>query len=170
VGQRPLGHPLRSNADDPGPQQDLSLIPFPVQEIFGEQLRTFDAVLFVNFAYAPYRQLDIERFLPNVRDYVRNGGALAMVGGEQSFGDARYGATPLGEVLPVAPIDGSTMWVWIDGAPVGTVTYNLCRGTVGSPPLEVMASWKARSAAMSLWPRRARNRVRMSTISSMPVR
>jgi uncharacterized membrane protein len=99
---------LRSNADDPGPQQELSLIPFPVQEIFGEQLRTFDAVVFVNFAFAPYRALDIERFLPNLRDYVRNGGAFAMVGGEQSFGDARYGETPLADVLPIAPIDGSS--------------------------------------------------------------
>jgi uncharacterized membrane protein len=100
---------LRSNADDPGPQHELSLIPFPVQEIFGEQLRTFDAVLFVNFAYAPYRGLEIERFLPNLRDYVRNGGALAMIGGEQSFGDGRYGETPLAEVLPVAAIDGTKM-------------------------------------------------------------
>ncbi len=100
---------LRSNADDPGPQHELSLIPFPVQEIFGEQLRTFDAVIFQNFAYAPYRGLEIERFLPNLRDYVRNGGALAMLGGEQSFGDGRYGETPLAEVLPVAPIDGATL-------------------------------------------------------------
>ena len=100
---------LRTNTDDPGPQQDLSLIPFPVPEIFGEQLRTFDAVVFVNFAYAPYRGLEIERFLPNLREYVRNGGALAMVGGEQSFGDGGYGATPLAEILPVAPLDGSHM-------------------------------------------------------------
>ncbi|WP_243337257.1 glutamine amidotransferase [Anaeromyxobacter soli] len=100
---------LRSNADDAGPQQDLSLIPFPVAEIFGEQLRTFDAVVFVNFAYAPYRGLEIERFLPALREYVRGGGALAMVGGEQSFGDGRYGETALAEILPVAPIDGSSM-------------------------------------------------------------
>jgi uncharacterized membrane protein len=100
---------LRSNADDPGPQQDLSLIPFPVAEIFGEQLRTFDAVVFVNFAYAPYRGLEIDRYLPAIRDYVRNGGALAMLGGEQSFGDGRYGDTPLADVLPVAPIDGTTL-------------------------------------------------------------
>jgi hypothetical protein len=63
----------------------------------------------VNFAYAPYRGLDIERYLPNLRDYVRKGGGLAMVGGEQSFGDARYGATPLAEVLPVSPLDGTRM-------------------------------------------------------------
>jgi len=100
---------LRSNADDPGPQHVLSLIPFPVPEIFGEQLRTFDAVLFVNFAHAPYRGLEIERYLPNVRDYVRGGGGLAMVGGEQSFGDGRYGETPLAEILPVVPLDGSRM-------------------------------------------------------------
>jgi hypothetical protein len=98
---------LRSNADQPGPQEELSLIPFPVSEIFGEQLRTFDAVLFVNFAYGPYRGLDIDRYLPNLRDYVRGGGALAMLGGEQSFGDGRYGETALAEILPVAPLDGA---------------------------------------------------------------
>ena len=98
---------LRTNSDNPGPQEELSLIPFPVQEIFGEQLRTFDAVIFVNFAYGPYRALEIDRYLPNLRDYVRNGGAFAMLGGDQSFGEGRYGETPLGEVLPVAVIDGA---------------------------------------------------------------
>jgi uncharacterized membrane protein len=98
---------LRSNADSPGSQEDLSLIPFPVSEIFGEQLRTFDAVLFVNFAYGPYRGLEIDRYLPNVRDYVRGGGAFAMIGGEGSFGDGRYGETALVEVLPVTPLDGT---------------------------------------------------------------
>ena len=62
---------LRTNTDNPGPQEILSLIPFPVQEIFGPQLKTFDAVILCNFAYLPYRSLDIERFLPNLRDYVR---------------------------------------------------------------------------------------------------
>src|SRR6266568_436926 len=92
---------LRTATDQPGSQDELSLIPFPVAEIFGEQLRTFDAVLFVNFAYQPYRSLDIERFLPALRDYVRSGGGFAMLGGEQSFGEARYGSTALAEVLPV---------------------------------------------------------------------
>jgi uncharacterized membrane protein len=97
---------LRTNGDNPGPQDQLSLIPFPVAEIFGEQLHTFDAVLFVNFAYGPYRGLEIDRFLPSLRDYVRSGGALAMVGGEQSLGDGGYGDTPLADVLPVQPLAG----------------------------------------------------------------
>ena len=97
---------LRTNNDNPGPQEELSLIPFPVTEIFGEQLHTFDAVIFMNFAYGPYRGLEIDRYLPNLRDYVRSGGALAMVGGEQSFGDGGYGDTALAEILPVQPLDG----------------------------------------------------------------
>lgn len=98
---------LRQNVDNPGPQEDLSLIPFPVAEIFGPQLRTFDAVLFVNFAWSPYRSLQIESFLPGIRDYVLAGGAFAMVGGEQSFGEGRYGETAIAEILPVTPLDGA---------------------------------------------------------------
>jgi len=97
---------LRTATDRSGPQEELSLIPFPVNEIFGEQLRTFDAVLFVNFAYEPYRAMGIEGYLPRIRDYVRSGGGFAMLGGEQSFGEARYGQTPLAEVLPVDATEG----------------------------------------------------------------
>jgi uncharacterized membrane protein len=97
---------LRTATDNAGPQDQLSLIPFPVAEIFGPQLRTFDAVLFVNFDYRPYRALDIERYLPALRDYVRGGGAFAMVGGEQSFGEGRYGSTALQDVLPVQALEG----------------------------------------------------------------
>ncbi|HEY6107033.1 MAG TPA: glutamine amidotransferase, partial [Anaeromyxobacteraceae bacterium] len=97
---------LRTATDNAGPQDQLSLIPFPVAEIFGPQLRTFDAVIFVNFDYRPYRALDIERTLPGLRDYVRGGGAFAMVGGEQSFGEARYGSTALQDILPVEAVEG----------------------------------------------------------------
>ncbi len=97
---------LRTAGDTPGPQDQLSLIPFPVAEIFGEQLRTFDAVIFLDFAYQPYRMLDIERFLPNLRDYVRGGGAFAMVGGDQSFAQGHYAGTPVGEILAVDPVEG----------------------------------------------------------------
>jgi uncharacterized membrane protein len=92
--------------DNPGPQDQLSLIPFPVAEILGEQLRTFDAVVFLDFAFQPYRSLDIERFLPNLREYVRGGGAFAMVGGDQSFAQGHYAGTPVAEILAVDPAEG----------------------------------------------------------------
>ena len=90
---------LRTETDEqPWNRNDLSLIPFPTYEIFEEQLRSFDLVIFQNFNYAPY---GVEPFLPNVRDYVEGGGALAMVGGDLSFTSGGYGATALRDVLPV---------------------------------------------------------------------
>lgn len=90
---------LRTEADEqPWNRNDLSLIPFPTFEIFEEQLRSFDLVIFQNFNYAPY---GVEPFLPGVRDYVEGGGALAMVGGDLSFASGGYGATTLRDVLPV---------------------------------------------------------------------
>jgi uncharacterized membrane protein len=90
---------LRTETDEqPWNRDDLSLIPFPTYEIFEEQLRSFDLVIFQNFNYAPY---GVEPFLSNVRDYVDEGGALAMVGGDLSFASGGYGATVLRDVLPV---------------------------------------------------------------------
>src|SRR6185312_7285792 len=53
---------------------------------------------FQNFNYAPY---GVEPFLPNVRDYVEEGGAVAMIGGDLSFASGGYGLTSLRDVLPV---------------------------------------------------------------------
>jgi uncharacterized membrane protein len=90
---------LRTETDEqPWNHDDLSLIPFPTYEIFEEQLRSFDLVIFQNFNYAPY---GVEPFLPNLRDYVEEGGALAMIGGDLSFSSGGYGLTPLRDVLPV---------------------------------------------------------------------
>jgi len=90
---------LRTETDEqPWNHDDLSLIPFPTFEIFEEQLRSFDLVIFQNFNYAPY---GVEPFLPNLREYVEEGGALAMIGGDLSFTSGGYGLTPLRDVLPV---------------------------------------------------------------------
>ncbi|HVZ73107.1 MAG TPA: glutamine amidotransferase [Polyangia bacterium] len=90
---------LRTESDEqPWNQRELSLIPFPTYEIFEEQLRSFDLVIFQNFNFAPY---GVEPFLPGVRDYVESGGAIAMIGGDLSFASGGYGATPLADVLAV---------------------------------------------------------------------
>jgi len=74
---------LRTPGDDPHSSQDeLSLIPFPTQEIFQEQLKTFDLVIFQNFNHRPYR---MSQYLDGIASYVREGGAFAMIGGDQSF-------------------------------------------------------------------------------------
>ena len=91
---------LRTPGDDPHSSQDeLSLIPFPTQEIFQEQLKTFDLVVFQNFNHRPYR---MSQYLDGIAAYVRDGGAFAMIGGDQSFSAGDYSGTPIEDVLPVS--------------------------------------------------------------------
>ena len=80
-------------------QDELSLIPFPTQELFEEHLRTFDIVIFQDFNYGPY---EMATYLPRIRDHVRAGGSFAMLGGARSFAAGGYTGTPVAEILPVA--------------------------------------------------------------------
>lgn len=95
---------LRTPTDNPQASADeLSLIPFPVDELFREHLPSFDAVVLQDFDAQPY---GLERHLPALASYVKNGGGLVMVGGPNSFVAGGYAGTPLAEVLPVE-LDGS---------------------------------------------------------------
>jgi uncharacterized membrane protein len=91
---------LRTETDDqPWNREEMSLIPFPDREIFDEQLKSFDLLIFQNFNSAP--SYKVEPYLPGLRDYVQSGGALAMVGGDLSFASGGFAQTALREVLPV---------------------------------------------------------------------
>ena len=95
---------LRTASDNPNAsQQDLSLIPFPVDELFTEHLPSFDAVVLQDFDAQPY---GLERHLPQLARYVKGGGGLIMVGGQNSFIAGGYANTSLAEVLPVT-LDGT---------------------------------------------------------------
>ncbi|MCK6508050.1 glutamine amidotransferase [Myxococcota bacterium] len=80
---------------------ELSLIAFPYERLFSEELQTFDLVVLQNFDYAPYFEWSADGLLQNLADYVQQGGALVMTGGDRSFDLAGYGETPLADVLPV---------------------------------------------------------------------
>lgn len=80
------------------PSEELSLIPFPTEELFQEQLRSFDLVLLQNFNYGPY---GIGAYLGEIKRYVEEGGGLAMIGGELSFSSGGWYGTPVADVLPV---------------------------------------------------------------------
>lgn len=84
------------------PDSQLSLIPFPIDEIFLEELKNFDVLFFDNFSHRAYFNV---LYLEKVREFVREGGGFAMLGGIRSFDSGGYGETPLREVLPVE-LDG----------------------------------------------------------------
>ncbi|MBI3328516.1 MAG: hypothetical protein HYZ81_17665 [Nitrospinae bacterium] len=80
------------------PEDQLSLIPFPTNRLFTEELGNFDLLIFDNFAYLLYFPM---LYLENVRKFVADGGAFAMFGGDQSFELGGYANTPIEEILPI---------------------------------------------------------------------
>ncbi len=80
------------------PDNQLSLIPFPIDEIFLEELKNFDVLFFDDFSNRSYFNM---LYLEKVRGFVREGGGFAMLGGTRSFDSGGYGESPLREVLPV---------------------------------------------------------------------
>jgi uncharacterized membrane protein len=93
---------------------ELSLIPFPTEELFQEQLRSFDLVFLQNFNYGPY---GIGAYLAEIKKYVEEGGGLAMLGGDLSFSLGGYAHTPVGDVLPVELGEQSSVEQMVDLAP-----------------------------------------------------
>jgi uncharacterized membrane protein len=95
--------------------EELSLIPFPTDELFREHLDSFDLVIFQDFNYGPYQ---VASYLPRIRDYVIKGGAFAMVGGSRAFGAGGYEQTPIAEILPVRMAPGATSLSELEYQPV----------------------------------------------------
>lgn len=94
---------LRNQADNTGAvsdERELSLIPFPMAEIFSEKINTFDVVVFQNFGYSE-NGLSVAAYEKDIAEYVKNGGALAMIGGDRSFGEAPGRFGQLADALPV---------------------------------------------------------------------
>ncbi|MGE5817641.1 MAG: glutamine amidotransferase [Deltaproteobacteria bacterium] len=84
------------------PENQLSLIPFPIDDIFIEELKNFDVVFLDDFSHRAYFN---PVYLEKVRDFVRDGGGLAMLGGTRSFDSGGYNDSALRDVLPVE-LDG----------------------------------------------------------------
>jgi uncharacterized membrane protein len=79
---------------------ELSLIPFPMDQIFDEKLHTFDVVVFQNFGYMD-PSLSIRTYEDNLERYVHEGGAFAMLGGDLAFGAGRAQFPILMRAMPM---------------------------------------------------------------------
>ncbi len=80
------------------PLQEQSLIPFPVETLFTKELKNFDLLIFDNFPPHLYLR---PNHLDGVRDFVKEGGSFAVIGGPYFSEEGRYGSPPLEEILPV---------------------------------------------------------------------
>ena len=120
-------------------ENELSLIPFPTDELFDKQLRTFDLLIFQNFTYKGYQ---MEQYLANIERYVLQGGAFFMLGGDVSFSLGGYAATPIANILPVALATGGAA---SDAAPFTPVASE---GAWDHPILQLSGGGAAASAAL----------------------
>lgn len=85
---------------DNTPENELSLIRFPTEELFEDKISQFDLVIFDR-----YRRRDVLRmiYLDNVARYVEKGGALLIAAGPPFAGPFSLHRTPLASVLPARP-------------------------------------------------------------------
>lgn len=87
---------------DATPHEELSLIPFPVRELFEESLPTFDLVVLDRFRNLPglLPPAYIERLARRVQE---EGGALLAVLGPEAAGEHTIAIGTLASVLPLTP-------------------------------------------------------------------
>ena len=85
--------------DDLTPTNELSLIAFPVRELFQVKIRDFDLIILDRFQNR--NNILPPLYLRNIADYVRAGGALLLSAGPEFVGPGALAGTALGSVLPV---------------------------------------------------------------------
>ncbi|HUT54664.1 MAG TPA: hypothetical protein VM658_14835 [bacterium] len=96
---------LRDHWDDfRAAQDEVSLIPFPTEELFTKELDTFDLVIWQNFRGPIYMPGAYARYMAELNRFVKDrGGALLMIGGHRAFfGQGRLDPK-LQDMLPVEP-------------------------------------------------------------------
>jgi hypothetical protein len=85
---------------DGTPIRELSLIQFPIRELFDVKLGEFDLVIFDRYQR---RGILPQTYLDNIAQYVRKGGALLEASGASAGTAGSLYRTPLGSVLPAEP-------------------------------------------------------------------
>ncbi len=86
--------------NDGTPVNQLSLIAFPVADLFGNKIKDFDLIIFDRYA-----NLNIlpEVYLDNIVAYVRHGGALLIAAGPEFAKADSLFYSPLGDIAPASP-------------------------------------------------------------------
>jgi uncharacterized membrane protein len=85
---------------DGTPIRELSLIAFPIRELFDVKLDEFDLIIFDRYSR---RGIIPQAYIENVVRYVRNGGAFLEAAGPTFGTPMSLFRTPLGEILPTEP-------------------------------------------------------------------
>ncbi len=78
-------------------ERELSLIPFPVERLFNEELPNFRSVIIQNFSLFQFLEPAYQK---NLVDFVLKGGGLLFIGGPRALHDLDLSSSPLASLLP----------------------------------------------------------------------
>lgn len=117
---------------------ELSLIPFPAEEIFVQSLSQFDLFILENFSYARFHLPPA--YLDSLKRFVGAGGALLVIGGENAFGLGGYRASALEEMLPVTL-----------GAAAPDFINGLFKAKPAAPSHPLVKLWDTAQASAAAW-------------------
>lgn len=153
---------LRSPEErDMTPQRELSLIAFPIRQLFEVKLNEFDLIVLDRFHL---NNILPDMYFQNIRNYVENGGALLEVSGptfgtEESLYNTAMGAifptkpngqvirgpfkptlTPLGKIHPVTQTiaDNPNWGSWLQFVPVTTIQGDVLMTAKDNNPLLIL--------------------------------
>jgi hypothetical protein len=83
----------------------MALIPFPTDEIFKGHLGEFDIVIFQDFEPA---SVGVDRYDKEIVDFVKNGGAVVLIGGINGLSGGKMTSGTFGDIFPVKLLPAGT--------------------------------------------------------------
>lgn len=96
-------------------ERELSLIPFPVERLFKDELANFRVLVIQNFTMLQFLQSEYQE---NLVKFVKDGGGLLFIGGPRALSEADLQNSPMSELLP---------FKWSGAASANSVTGTLDR-------------------------------------------
>ena len=78
-------------------ERELSLIPFPVDRLFNQELPNFRSLILQNFSLYQFLEPSYQK---NLVEFVKNGGGLIFIGGPRALQMSDFQNSPLAEILP----------------------------------------------------------------------
>jgi hypothetical protein len=87
-------------------ERELSLIPFPVEQLFTEELKNFRVVILQNFQMFQFLN---PKYQMHLVEFIKNGGSLLFIGGPRALWDGDRFMSPLRDILPFRVPDSDTL-------------------------------------------------------------
>ncbi len=93
-------------------EREMSLIPFPVERLFKEELVNFRVIIMQNFTLMRFLQ---QEYQENLAKFVKDGGGLLFIGGPRALTEADTTSSAMADLFPFkispdagTPVDGAS--------------------------------------------------------------